>query len=98
MPTSTDLLGQKHVLARELLEHRRILSKVGGKDIGRVSGDPLRQIDGLVMAVVEDDEDARLLLADVLNRVTEALRDVADIALAAASLRASVPASRTASH
>src|SRR5208283_239209 len=33
------------------------------------------------MTAVEDDEDSGLLFADVLDRVAEALRDVADIAL-----------------
>src|ERR1700675_2738954 len=66
------LFGQKHVPARKLLEHRRIHGKVGCQDIGRVPGDPLGQIDGLIATAVEHDEDACLLAADVLDGVTEA--------------------------
>src|SRR5438876_3558961 len=36
--------SQKCVLARELLEARVNLRKVGRKDIGRIAGDPLREI------------------------------------------------------
>jgi hypothetical protein len=38
--------------------------------------------DRLVVAAVEDDEDARRLRADVFERMAEALEDVADVALA----------------
>src|SRR5271167_673577 len=77
----SNLLRQKHVLARELLKYRRLLSKVGGENVARISGDPLRQINALVVAVVKDDEDARFPASYVLDRVSKALRDVTDVAL-----------------
>src|SRR5262249_45963949 len=74
------LARDEHVLARELLEQSWRLPKVGGQHVERVAGDPLRQVDRLVDAAVEPDEDAALLVADVLDRVPVPLRDVADVA------------------
>ena len=77
-----DLLDQKHVSTRKSIEQRRLLSKVGGQDISRVSGYPLGQVNALVVSVVKNDEDARLLATNVFNRVTKPLRNVGNIALA----------------
>ena len=66
---------------RELLEQGCRLAEVGGQHVGRVAGDPLREVDRLVGAAVEPDEDAALLVADVLDRVPVPLRDVTDVAL-----------------
>src|SRR5271166_7065484 len=77
-----ELFRHEDVLARELLEERGLLGEVRRQNIDRIAGDPLRQVNRLVMAVVEDDQDARLPAADVFDRMPEPLRDVADVALA----------------
>src|SRR5262245_40350921 len=69
------LVGDEHVLVGNLLEQGGRLTEVGGQHVGRVTGDPLRQVDRLVGAVVEADEDAALLVADVLDGVAVPLRD-----------------------
>src|SRR4029453_18859688 len=56
---------------------------------------PLGENDGLVVAVVEHDEDARLLTADVLDGMTEALGNVADVSF---SERLLAPASTRTEH
>ena len=66
---------------RELLEQSDRLAEVGGQHVERVAGDPLRQVDRLVVPGVEPDQDAARRVADVLDRVPVALRDVADVAL-----------------
>ncbi len=47
-----------------------------------VASDPLRQVDGHVDAGVESDEGAAPLVADILDRVSVSMRDVADVLLA----------------
>ena len=81
------LFRHKHILARKLLKDCGILRKVGGKDIDGISGNPLGQVNGLIVAAVKDDEDTCLVSPDVFNGVTEALRDIADISLARFSWR-----------
>ncbi len=73
--------GDEDPVARELLEQRRRLAEVGGEHVDRVAGDPHGQVDRLVVARVEADQDAAGLVADVLDRVAVALGDVADVAL-----------------
>src|SRR5271166_3463798 len=48
----------EHVVSWELLEQCPGLAEVGGQHVERVTGDPLRQVDRLVDAVVEPDQDA----------------------------------------
>src|SRR5208282_4828725 len=48
------LFRHEDILARELLEDGGILRKVGREDVGRIPGDPLGEVDRLVMAAVED--------------------------------------------
>src|SRR5271157_60706 len=71
---SRPILGRnEHVVSWELLEQGLRLAKVCGQHVGRVPGDPLRQVDRLVDAVVEPDQDAARLVADVLERVSVSL-------------------------
>src|SRR5437879_4580787 len=84
--------SQKYVLARELLEARVNLRKVGCKDIGRIAGDPLREINGLIVTAIKDNENTRSFIPDVFNGMTETLWNVghvsfADIFFAPAPLR-----------
>ena len=92
------LVRDEHVLLRELLEQRGRLAEVRRQHVGRVAGDPLRQVDRLVDAGVESDQDAARLVADVLDRVAVALRDVADVALFQSSRCGNGRASRTSSR
>src|SRR5262249_41204712 len=66
---------------RKPLERLRRLAEIGGEHVDRVAGDPLRKVDCLVDAGIEADQDARRLIAYILDRVAVALRDVADVTL-----------------
>jgi hypothetical protein len=48
------LFRHEHILARKLLKDRGILRKIRGEDVDGISGDPLRQINRLVVPVIED--------------------------------------------
>ena len=77
----SDLVRDEHVLAGELLELRSRPTEVGGEHVGRIAGDPFRQIDLLVDPGVEPDQDAALPVADVFDRVPVPLRGETDVAL-----------------
>jgi len=68
-------------MPRELIEQGRRLAECGGQDVGGVAGGPLREVDCLVDAGVEADQDATAFRSHVLDGVAIALRNVADVAL-----------------
>jgi hypothetical protein len=70
----------EHVAAREFAEQVRWLRKIRGEHVGGIARNPLRQVDRLVYSRVEPDQDAGRLVADILDRVPVALRDIPDIA------------------
>ena len=80
-PSSPILGCDEDVAVGELLELRSRPTEVGGEHVGRIAGDPFRQIDILVDPGVEPDQDAGLPVADVFDRVPVPLRAEADVAL-----------------
>src|SRR5258708_29268670 len=86
-PSSVDfsphemLIRDEHVFLGELLEQRGRFAEVRGQHVERVPGNPLRQVDRLVDAGIQSDENATGLAADVLNRVPISLGNIADVPL-----------------
>src|SRR4029079_18477182 len=70
-PLGFALFHEEDIALWKFLEQCRVLPDIGGEDVGRIAGDPLRQIDRLVMPAVEDNEDACLVLADIFDRMSE---------------------------
>src|SRR5258708_19305488 len=62
------LVGDEHVLFRKLLEQGRGFAEIRAHHLARAPRNPLREVDRLIDAVVEPDEDAALVVADVLDR------------------------------
>src|SRR5512135_2496684 len=63
------LRGDEDPIVRELLDERLALLEVLRQQVLRVRGQPGGQVDCLVVAGVEGNQDAGRLLADVLDRV-----------------------------
>jgi hypothetical protein len=69
------------------------LPKIGGENVRRVTGDPLRQVDRLIDSRVKTNQNATRLVAHIFDRVPVALRNVTDVTVfqcldAEASVRA----------
>src|SRR5713101_7066106 len=75
------LVRDEHALVRELLEQCGGLTEVRGEHAGGTAGNPVREIDRLVLPGVEADKHATPCAPDILDRVPVALRDVGDVAL-----------------
>ena len=68
-------------MAREFLEQRWRFAEVGREYVQRITGDPCRGVDRLVMPRAETDQDAGAPVADILDGVAIALRDVPHVTL-----------------
>src|SRR5262249_31315188 len=77
----TGLAGDEDVFLGESLDERGGLAKIGLQHVDRIAGDPLRQVDRRVDPGVESNQDSTAAVADVLNRVSKSLRNVAGVAL-----------------
>jgi hypothetical protein len=71
------------------------LAKICGEHVRGIRRDPLRQVDGFVDDGIEPDQDAGRPAVDILDRVTIALRDAADVALFAIARSGNGRESRT---
>src|SRR5262249_41505620 len=74
-------IRNEHILVRKLLEQLGRLAEVRRQYIGWIRGDPLRQINRRVNACVESNQHAALLVADVFDRMSVALWDIAYVSL-----------------
>src|SRR5439155_25432065 len=71
--------GNENVFARKCSNQGRRLVKISRKNVDWISRDPCGKIDRFVNPAVKSDQDPARAAADVFDRVTVALRYVADV-------------------